>query len=205
MSSPKCLAAAKVVAIVGFLVLLSSTYYLRSEVLTLNKIGFSADHTRAEYEQGQLEEDFPHAEERYKVAKENYKLQMEHYEEMLDLYETDKAKYVSMLKAKYQPPQLPSKPTPPRPPEYTRELMGINKDFRAQKHHYFEATSVLNWAALAAAMCLVGGLLYLIMFETNGRLIYFATLALSFVFMIGPSFHSIMSAIVGFLEAPGMY
>ena len=205
MSNPRRLATAKVVAIVGFLVLLSSTYYLRSEVLTLNKINFSADHARAEYEQKQLEDDFPHEQERFKVAKENYELQMGHYEEMLKLYQTDKARYLRMLNAGYQPPQLPNKPKPPRPPEYTRKLMGINKDFRAQKHHYFEATSVLNWAALAAALCLVGGLLYLIMFETNGRLIYFATLVLSFVFMIGPSFHSIMSAIVGFLEAPRMY
>ena len=53
---------------------------------------------------------------------------------------------------------------------------------------------------------LVGGLLCLILFDTaNGRLIYFVTLVLSFVFLIGPSFHSIMSAIVGFLQAPGVH
>ncbi len=204
MSNPKRLATAKVVAICGFLALLSSTYYLRSEVLTLNKIGFSSDHVRAEYKQKQVEENFPRAQEQFKVAKQNYELQMEHYEEMLDLYQTDKAKYLAMLDARYRPPQLPDKPEQPQPPEYTRKLMRINKDFRAQKHHYFETTSVLNSAAMAAAMCLVGGVLYLIMFETNGRFIYFATLVLSFAFMIGPSFHSIMSAIVGFLDAPRM-
>lgn len=53
---------------------------------------------------------------------------------------------------------------------------------------------------------LVGGLLFLIMFETgNQKFVYLAVLVLSFVFMIGPSFHSIMSAIVGFLEAPPVY
>jgi len=35
--------------------------------------------------------------------------------------------------------------------------------------------------------------------------LYFALLVMSFVFMIGPSFHSIISAIVGFLEPPGVY
>jgi len=39
----------------------------------------------------------------------------------------------------------------------------------------------------------------------NQRAFYLAVLILSFVFMIGPSFHSIMSAIVGFLHAPPIY
>jgi len=44
------------------------------------------------------------------------------------------------------------------------------------------------------------------MFESgNQRLIYLAVLLLSFVFMIGPAFHSILSAIVGILKAPSAY
>ncbi len=67
-------------------------------------------------------------------------------------------------------------------------------------------TSRLNWVAWIAATALVGGLLYLIMFDpAGGRIIYFALLVMSFVFMIGPAFHSIISAIVGFLEPPGVY
>ena len=206
MSSPRCLGLAKVSAILGFLVLLCSTYYLRSQVLTLNKIGFSADQTRAEYEMAQLKENFPNEQQRYEVAKKNYELQTKHYEEMLALYQTDYDAYVKRIKDEYRPPQLPNKPQPPRPPEYTQKLSEINAEFRAHKYHYFEATSVLNWVALAAALCLVGGLLYLIMFDmANGRLVYFFALVLSFVFMIGPAFHSILSAIVGFLEAPGVH
>lgn len=206
MCSRICLAAAKVVALAGFLVLLSSTYYLRTEVLKLNEIGFSSDQARAEYEQEQLKADFPHEVEQYEVAKQNYKLQMEHYQQMLDLYKTDYDAYAQRLKDEYQPPQLPNRPQPPRPPEFTQQLSEINAEFRTQKHHYFDVTSKLNWVAWAAATCLVGGLLCLILFETgNGRLIYFATLVLSFTFMIGPSFHSILSAIVGFLKAPGVY
>ncbi|MHC4178610.1 MAG: hypothetical protein ACYSWU_13950 [Planctomycetota bacterium] len=206
MSSERSLALAKVTAMLGFLVLLSSTYYLRSEVLTLNRINFSADETRAKYELDQLDKDFPHEKERHQVALKNHELQMEHYEEMLELYQSDYDEYARRLKDKYKPPQLPQKPQPPKPPEYKQELSKINAQFRAQKHHYFQTTSVLNWVALVAALCLVGGLLCLIMFDTaNGRLMYVFCLVLSFVFMIGPSFHSIMSAIVGFLQAPGVH
>ncbi|OHB72068.1 MAG: hypothetical protein A2V70_20850 [Planctomycetes bacterium RBG_13_63_9] len=206
MCNSRCLGLAKVISIAGFLVLLCSTYYLRSEVLTLNKIRFSADQTRSEYELQQLKEDYPHEKERYAVAQKNYQLQREHYEEMLNLYQTDYNSYVKRLKDHYHPPRLPDRPQPPRPPEFQQKLAQIDAQFRARKHHYFETTSVLNWVALGAAICLVGGLLVLIMFDTgNGRLIYFVTLLLSFVFMIGPSFHSIISAIVGFLEAPGAF
>lgn len=206
MCSRFCLATAKVVSLAGFLVLLSTTYYLRTEVLKLNEIGFSADQARAEFDQERLKADFPHEQERYDVAKQNYKLQTEHYRQMLDLYKKDYKAYVQRLKDEYQPPQMPNRPQPPRPPEYTQRLADINAEFRVQKHHYFDVTSRLNWVAWAAAMCLVGGLLYLILFDTaNGRIVYLATLVLSFVFMIGPSFHSILSAIVGFLKAPGVY
>lgn len=206
MSGSRSIQLIKIVAVLGFLALLSSTYYLRSEVLTLNKIGFSADQARAEYELEQLKKDYPHERERYAVAQKNHQLRMRHYQEMLDLYRTDYQAYVQRLKDEYKPPQLPAKPRPPRPPEYTQKLAEINADFRAQKYRYFELTSVLNWVALAAAVCLVGGLLLLIMFDpANGRLIYFFTLVLSFVFLIGPSFHSILSAVVGFLKAPGVH
>jgi hypothetical protein len=232
MNRSRLIPLAKVLSILGFLVLLSSTYYLRSEVLDLNRIGFSADQARSEYELAQLKENYPYEQERYKVAQENYQKQLDelerryeadqqnyelrrrHYEEMLGLYQTDYDGYVQRLKDEYQPPELPPVPTPPQkparpqppqPPEYRQKLMEINNEFRSQKYHYFQATALLTWVALAAALCLVGGLLYLILFDDNGRLFYLLTLVLSFVFMIGPSFHSILSAIVGFLEAPRVY
>jgi hypothetical protein len=55
-------------------------------------------------------------------------------------------------------------------------------------------------------LLLVGGLVSLLMFDTHGqRWHYLAALLLSFVFLIGPSFHSIITAIIGFLEEPGFY
>jgi len=206
MTDTRGVRAAKGIAIVGFLVLLSSTYYLRTEVLTLNQIRFSSDEARANYEIEELKRNHPQELERYQVELKNYELRKKHYEEMLDLYQTDYNAYVKRIKDEYKPPQLPAKPVPPRPPEYRQKLLEINADFRARKYHYFEITSLLNWVAWVAAIGLVGGLLYLILFDAaGGRLIYFATLVLSFVFMIGPSFHSIISAIVGFLEPPSIY
>ena len=94
----------------------------------------------------------------------------------------------------------------PRSPEVRDQLAKINAEFRAQQFRYFDRTSSLNWVACAAALSLVGGLLYLLMFDNGGRRVfYFVILLLSFVFMIGPSLHSMMSALVGFLRAPGMY
>jgi hypothetical protein len=205
MSGTKWLGLAKIVAIVGFLVLVCTTYHLRHEVLVLSEIGFSADEARANYEVDQMRKDYPQELERYAVALKNHELQKKHYEEMLKLYQGDYESYVKRLKDEYRPPQLAERPQPPRPPEFRQRLVEIDAAFRSQKHHYFEVTSSLNWIAMAAALALVGGLLYLTMFDTaNGRLMYILTLVLSFVFLIGPAFHSILSAIVGFLKAPGL-
>jgi len=205
MPETRSIAWAKTIALVGFLTLLCTTYWLRHEVLRLSEIGFSADETRATYETEQLRKAFPEEQERHKVALKNHELQKKHYEEMLALYQTDYESYARRLKDEYRPPQMPARPQPPRAPEYTQKLSEINTAFRAQKHHYFALTGSLNWIAMGAAMALAGGLLYLLMFDTaNGRLVYLFTLGLSFVFLIGPAFHSILSAIVGFLKAPGL-
>lgn len=201
----KALKSVKFIVIVAFMITLCSTYYLRSEVLKLNTIRFSSDNIRAEEELRQLKESHPLRQQEYEVAVENYDLQMEHYEEMLDIYRTDYDEYVRRLDDDYHPPRLPSKPNPPRTPEMSDRLAEINIEFREQQYHYYKTTSVLNWLCCLSSLALTGGLLFLIMFDVNNqRLFYVAVLILSFVFMIGPSFHSIMSAIVGFLHAPSI-
>ena len=206
MSHPRCIALVKIVTCLGFLVLLSTTYLLRTEILALNELRFSADETRAESDLRDYEEAYPHEQELYQVQLKNYELEKQHFEEMFELYQSDYEEYAKRLEDEYTPPRMPGRPNPPRPPEYRKKLHEINTEFRARKHQYFEMTSRLNWVAWLAAMALVGGLLYLIMFDTtNGRVIYFALLVMSFMFMIGPSFHSIISAIVGFLEPPSVY
>jgi hypothetical protein len=200
------LSTVKCVTIAAFLVTLSATYYLRGEVLKLNRIRFSSENVRAEETLREMKESYPVRVAEHQVHLKNYELQMEHYQEMLELYRSNYEEYVRRLKDSYRPPQLPQKPQKPRSPELSDQLAKINAEFRAQQFHYFDATSGLNWVCCVSAMVLVGGLLLLLMFETgNQRFFYLAVLILSFVFMIGPSFHSIMSAIVGFLHAPPVY
>jgi hypothetical protein len=196
----------RLVTIAAFMVTLSATYYLRSEVLTLNKIRFSADNVRAEETLREMTESHPVRLAEYEVKMQHYELQMGHYNQMLELYRTDYDEYVKRIKDKFVPPQLPWKPSKPASPELGDQLGKINAEFRAQQYHYFDSTSRLNWVTCVSALLLVGGLLFLTMFETgNQRFLYLVVLILSFVFMIGPSFHSIMSAIVGFLHAPAAY
>jgi len=202
----KALSIVKCVTIAAFMVTLFTTYYLRSEVLKLNKIRFSSENVSSEENLREMKASYPLRVAEHEVATKNYDLQMEHYQEMLRLYRTDYNEYVKRLKDSYQPPQLPQKPQKPRSPELSDQLGRINAEFRAQQFHYFDSTSSLNWVCCASALVLVGGLLVLIMFETgNQRMLYLAVLILSFIFMIGPAFHSIMSAVVGFLRAPPVY
>ena len=202
----KYLTIAKALSILGFLCLLSSTYLLRSEVLELNEIRFSSESLKSDEAMRELKENHPLRVQQYEVEKKNHDLRMEHYQEMLDLYQSDYDEYVRRIKDKYNPPYLPSKPQPPQPPEVGEKLAQTTLAFRKQQHEYFKMTKQLNLISLFSALLLVGGLLFLLMFDKGKeRILYLAVLALSFFFMIGPSFHSILSAIVGFLQAPNPY
>jgi hypothetical protein len=206
MSSDGRIVAAKSCAIVGFLVLLAITYWLRSEVLALSRIHFSADEKKVELERQRSREQFPERQRQYEVAVSNHETEVKHYEKMMSIYEANLDDYRSLTSDRLQPPQMPSRPQPPDPPEVEDQFRSIQADFVARRYRYFAVSEYGNWIACGAAMLLVGGLLYLLMFDLNGnRLFYFLTLVLSFVFMIGPSFQSIMSAIVGFMNVPHGY
>ena len=86
------------------------------------------------------------------------------------------------------------------------QFQSIQREFVLRRYHYFVVSEYGNWVACFAALSLVGGLLYLLMFDLNSnRLFYFMTLVLSFVFLIGPSLQSVMSAIVALLHGPHGY
>ena len=202
----KSISIAKCIALIGFLSLVVCTYYLRSEVLTLSHIKFSADELRAENSLRQLRESYPERQEQYEASMKQYELQMAHYREMLDLYKNDYDEYVKRLEDQYRPPQYPNVPNKPEPPEIAEQLYEINAKFRSRKNQYFYTSSRLNWLACLAALMLVGGLVYLLMFDANGqRWHYLVALVISFVFLIGPAFHSIITGIIGFLEEPRIY
>ena len=196
---------AKLGAIAGFLLLVFGTYTLRSKVLVLSEIRFSADNVRVENDLRQLEESFPNRLEEHAVSMQQYELRVEHYEEMLDLYKNDYDEYVKRIEDKYTVPQIPIAPNKPRSPEISKQLYEINADFRKEKHQYFAQAIWLNRIATGAAMTLVGCLIFLMMFDTDSpRWHYLVAVVISFVFLIGPSFHSIMTGLIGVLEAPSI-
>ncbi len=199
----KNISISKPLAIASFLALLFCSYFLRSEVLTLSKIRFSAANVRAEERSRELNETYPIRTAEYEARLKHYETEMENYEEMLELYQTDYEEYVRRQKDRYVPPRLPQKPSKPRSPEESDALAEINAEFQDRQHQYYETTAMLNWIACIAALALVGSLLHLLMYDLEGqRIFYLVILVLSFVFMIGPSFHSILSTLVGFLKAP---
>ena len=202
----KSLVAVKYVAIAAFAVTLFTTYYLRSEVLKLSTIRFSAEHLKAEEGLRERKESYPERKAAYEAQLKHYDIQQEHYRDMLTLYRTDYSEYVKRVKDSYVPPPLPQKPQKPQSPELSDELANINAEFKTQQYQYFDSTSRLNWVCCVSALLLVASLLFLIMFEAGGqRILYLVVLILSFIFMIGPAFHSIISAIVGFMEAPRIF
>jgi len=206
MSNPRNLLVAKASALLGFLVLVTCSYYLRSEVLALSHIKFSADELRAANQLKDRRESYPDRVKQHESALKQYELELKHYQEMRDLFENDYDEYVKRIKDKFQPPHPPGKPNKPDPPEVADQFYEINAEFRARKNRYFRTTSQLNWVACLAALMVVGGLLYLLMFDANGqRWHYLVALVISFVFLIGPAFHSIISGIIGFLKEPGVY
>lgn len=206
MSNSKPIVVAKLMALLGFLALITCTYYLRSEVLALSHIKFSADEVRAANELKQRRESYPDRVKQHNAEMKHYEVQTEHYRKMLDTYQNDYDEYIKRIRDNYNPPPLPKAPTKPNPPDVAEKLYEINTDFRTRKSQYFATSSRLNWLACIAALMLVGGLVYLLMFDADGqRWHYLAALVISFTFLIGPAFHSIMTGIIGFLEEPGIY
>ena len=194
---------AKFITIISFLVLLFSTYFLRSKVLELNTIRMSSQNVMADETEKNLNNSLPQRTKEYENKLKQYEIQKKHYDEMLDLYQSDYEEYVKRIKDKFVPPRMPPNPVKPLSPEISDEMQKISIEFRKKQSHYFESTSRMNWVSCVAALTLVGGLLYLLLFDLQGkRLFYMVLLVLSFIFMIGPSFHSLMSALAGFLQAP---
>ena len=194
---------AKFITIISFLVLLFSTYFLRSKVLELNTIRMSSQNVMAEETEKNLNNSLPQRTKEYENKLKQYEIQKKHYDEMLDLYQSDYEEYVKRIKDKFVPPRMPPNPVKPLSPEISDEMQKISIEFRKKQSHYFESTSKMNWVSCVAALTLVGGLLYLLLFDLQGkRLFYMVLLVLSFIFMFGPSFHSLMSSLAGFLQAP---
>ena len=203
MTLERRLGIAKCLAISGFLILMTTTYWIRSEALALSRIHFSADEKKVELEQQRSRDTFADRQRQHEVAVKNHDLALKHYEMMLEVYERDLPAYAELTEKHVHPPQLPQRPAPPTPPEVEDQLRQIQTEFVMRRFRYFAVTEWANWICCLAAVCLAGGLLFLLMFDANGnRLFYFLTLMLGFVFLIGPSFHTLISAFIGLLHGP---
>ena len=80
---------AKFITIISFLVLLFSTYFLRSKVLELNTIRMSSQNVMAEETEKNLNNSLPQRTKEYENKLKQYEIQKKHYDEMLDLYQSD--------------------------------------------------------------------------------------------------------------------
>ncbi|HUS38586.1 MAG TPA: hypothetical protein VMX74_04010 [Pirellulales bacterium] len=98
--SQRTLSILKVLSVTGFLVLLFSTYFLRSEAVQLNEIRFRADNTRAKNNLKQHKATHDDRVADYEARLKHYEIQMAHYREMLDLFENDYDTYVQRVKDK---------------------------------------------------------------------------------------------------------
>ena len=96
---------AKFITIISFLVLLFSTYFLRSKVLELNTIRMSSQNVMAEEAEKNLNESLPERTKEYQNSLKQYEIKKKHYDEMLDLYESDYEEYVKRIKDKFVPHQ----------------------------------------------------------------------------------------------------
>jgi hypothetical protein len=206
MISESRISAAKVIAMIGFSILVVITYWLRSEVLGMSRIHFSADEKKVELERQRSRESFPERQTQYEVSLKNYEIERAHYEKMMEVYQRDLEEYANLTKDRLAPPQVPQRPEPPRPPEVEDEFQKIQSEFAMRRYRYFVVSEYGNWIACLGALLLAGGLLYLLMFDVHGnRLLYFMLLAFSFLFLIGPSLQSVMSALIGLMHAPHTY
>lgn len=206
MTSENRLVAAKICAMIGFSILVMISYWLRSEVLGMSRIHFSADEKKVELQRQKSRESFPERQKQYEVSLKNYEIEREHYEKMMEVYQRDLEEYARLTKDRIAPPQMPQRPDPPKPPEVEDEFQQIQSEFAMRRYRYFVVSEYGNWIACLGALLLAGGLWYLLMFDVNGnRLLYFMLLAFSFLFLIGPSLQSIMSAFIGLMNAPHSY
>ncbi|MCB9796397.1 MAG: hypothetical protein H6741_27185 [Alphaproteobacteria bacterium] len=194
---------ARLSSLLGILTLLVSSYVLRSEVITLSAMHLDADAVRARGNLDAHEESYADRVAVFEMQQAHYEVQLQHYRDMLALYESDYDAYVLRLEDAFVPPPMPERPTPPRSPSVEAELYEINTAFRERRAEYFHRLAGLNVVAAGAALATVGGLVFLLLFDDRGRWwIYLALLSVSFVFLIGPAFHAMLTGLIGALHAP---
>ena len=201
----KAIIASKAVVIICMACLLLTTYMLRSQVLSLiNSIIDGEDIVEVEL-MDRFEASEPDRKAAYEAALGRYEIQMKRYRELLNLYQKDPEAYARQTREgrPVGAPPVPFKPEPPQTPEVQQQLAETNAEFRQTRQRYFKNAKRLNMFVGLCAIGLIGGLLFLIMFDPEkSRLAYLVVLVVSFVFVIGPALHSVVSLMAYGLQPP---
>ena len=202
MSNTRSIEIAKLAALIGFLALVMATYYVRSDVLSIVQVQFQAEEERVAAEYSRMQQSRPNRELRYAAEVKHFEIEADHYRKMVELFATNYEEYVKKIEDKFQPPVLPREPILPDPPEVAERINAAHSAFVSRKNQYFKTAILSTWVSAVAASLLVGGLLYLLLFDVQNsqRWHYLAVLTLSFTFLIGPALPSILSGLVGVLR-----
>ncbi len=201
----KSITAARVITIIAMMFLIATTYYLRSGILAMVNHQIDAQSATAQERLDNFADTAEFRQAEYEAGISRFDVAMSKYKELIELYASDFDAYQIKIgeEANTMPPPLPHRPYRPRKPEVADELAKINEAFRAERESYFSTARALNPVVALAAVALVGSLLYLILFDTNNaRILYVILLTLSFIFIIGPAFHSILSIAAYNLRPP---
>lgn len=187
---------AKIIVIASMLCLLGTTFVLRAKILTLVNFLMTGQDIVATERMDRFHAAEDDRQSEYVAALARFEIGMEQYRSLLQLYQDDLDAYRKRTNEgrMTQPPPIPEKPRLPRTPEVQRTLAEINSNFRDARNSYFRFATALNGFVAVCALLLIGGLLFLMFFDaSNGRLMYIVVLAISFVFIIGPAFHSALT------------
>ena len=189
-------ATLKVVAAISFALLVLLTYANRGRVLELNRLRSAADDVIAKQQIAEFMET-------YEVRRVNYEVELDHYNRSVELFRTDYEAYVESFGSPQRQRHAPRMPMRPQPPEVTQQLAEINTQFRAARHEYFRTIEGFNAVSALCALLLTMSLVTLLMTEAgSGRWAYAAMLAVAFVFLIGPSFHTMLIGAAGAMHPP---
>lgn len=206
---------AKTLVIVSFVVLLATTYTMRSQLINLIWHIIKAEDIHLTTQLDRFKEGKATRETEYEINKARFDKAIAEYLEQLRAAalpsSNDQAKDQASRYALQQQDlaehtwtqMLSNRPRLGMSPETREQLATVHDDFRRQQMAYFGAARTINWLIGLCAIALVTGILFLLMFEPGAnRGAYVVVLVLSFVFFIGPAFYNALHVVAWRLSPP---
>lgn len=203
-SMPAWLKAVRWITVSGFVILLFTVYILRAQVVEITAMKYRVEDESRKVSDRRYEENFELRKKDYELQKQAYQMRVAHYNKMVKRFQED---YDTYRKERHPEAPIPPRlPEPPSNPEEQKKVRELTTEFIAHRFGFYTTLYILCFVNLLGAAMLVGGIVTLILFERpKGRLAWLGLLVLSFVFLIGPAFHTILSALVGWLKIAPAY